>query len=164
MQKVYFSAKPEEIKYMKKPSGLADVWLRGNIQELALENDDGETFQQWQADETFISNTKLTEAEVKADFFNLFVNAANVQAELTKAVQDYMDKTVQARNYDSIHTACTYANSTDEKFSAEGKACVVWRDQVWRTCYNILDSILNGSRSNIPTAAELIAELPKLEW
>lgn len=86
-----------------------------------------------------------------------------IQAQLTVTVQSWMDKAVQARNYDNIHTACTYANSTDEIFKAEGKACIMWRDDVWRACYNILNEVLSGTRE-IPTAEELIAELPKLEW
>lgn len=88
---------------------------------------------------------------------------ALIQAQLTAAVQSWMDKTVQARNYDNIHSACTYVNSTDEIFRAEGTACLAWRDNVWRTCYNILNDVLSGKRE-IPTEEELIAELPVLEW
>ena len=88
---------------------------------------------------------------------------AIIQQQLTVAVQSWMDKTVQERNYDNIHTACTYAYSTDEIFKKEGTACLAWRDNVWRTCYNILNEVLVGNRE-IPTEEELIAELPKLEW
>ena len=86
-----------------------------------------------------------------------------IQKMLTNAVQKHMDTTVQARGYDNIHTACTYANSTDQRFRAEGIACVAWRDNVWRTCYNILAEVKAGNRP-IPTVVELIAELPVLEW
>lgn len=86
-----------------------------------------------------------------------------IQQRLTVAVQNWMDTNVQKRNYDNIHTACTYAYSTDETFKAEGTACLAWRDNVWRTCYNILDDVLSGKRE-IPTEEELIVELPKLEW
>lgn len=88
---------------------------------------------------------------------------AKIQEQLTVTVQSWMDKTVQTRNYDNIHTACTYAYSTDETFKKEGTACLVWRDTVWRSCYNILNEVLAGTRE-IPTEEELIAELPKLEW
>ena len=89
--------------------------------------------------------------------------ADEIQAALTAAVQNWMDKTVQQRNYDNIGTACTYANSTDSIFSAEGLACVKWRDAVWRKCYDMLDEVKAGIRA-IPTAEEVIAELPALEW
>lgn len=89
--------------------------------------------------------------------------ADEIQAALTAAVQNWMDKTVQQRNYDNIGTACTYANSTDSIFAAEGLACIKWRDAVWRKCYDMLDEVKAGTRA-IPTAEEVIAELPALEW
>lgn len=85
------------------------------------------------------------------------------QQQLTQAVQDHMDSTAQTKGYDNIHTACSYYNSTDHIFATEGQACLQWRDKVWRTCYNILDEVKAGTRK-IPTAEELIAELPVLEW
>lgn len=88
---------------------------------------------------------------------------AEIQASLTAAVQNYMDTTVQARNYDNINSACTYANSTDHIFAAEGVACVKWRDAVWRKCYDMLAEVKAGTRA-IPAAEEVIAELPALEW
>ena len=88
---------------------------------------------------------------------------AQIQAELTQAVQNWMDGVAQTRGYDNIHTACSYVNSTDEIFAAEGAACLAWRDTVWRTCYNILDEVLAGNRG-IPTKEELLTELPKLTW
>ena len=89
--------------------------------------------------------------------------AEEIQKMLTDGVQAYMDKKAQERGYDNIHTACSYANSTDEIFKAEGTACLAWRDSVWRTCYNILDEVKQGKRA-IPTLEEVIAELPVLVW
>ena len=86
-----------------------------------------------------------------------------IQAQLTAAVQAYMDSTAKTRGYDNIHTACSYANSTDHIFAAEGQACLAWRDKVWRKCYDILAEVKAGTRE-IPTVEELIAELPALEW
>ncbi len=86
-----------------------------------------------------------------------------IQKELINAVQEYMDSKVQTRNYDSIFTACSYANSTDTIFAKEAKACIEWRDNVWRTCYNILAEYKQGKRK-IPTREELIKELPVLAW
>lgn len=81
----------------------------------------------------------------------------------TGIVQSYMDEKAQERGYDNIHTACSYANSTDEVFRAEGQACLAWRDAVWRKCYGILDEVTAGTRP-VPTDAEVVAELPVLEW
>ena len=89
--------------------------------------------------------------------------AEDIQKTLTDGVQAYMNTKAQERGYDNIHTACSYANSTDEVFKAEGVACLAWRDSVWRKCYNILDEVKAGKRA-IPTLEEVIAELPVLVW
>lgn len=114
-----------------------------------------------------VNKGKLTSSEYEEIVGSVYIEAPlteeQIQAHLTQVVQNYMDKTVQTRGYDNIHTACTYANSTDETFKAEGTACVVWRDAVWRKCYDILAEVKAGTRE-IPTEEELISELPKLEW
>lgn len=86
-----------------------------------------------------------------------------IQKMLTDGVQAYMDTKAQERGYDNIHTACSYVNSTDEVFKAEGTACLAWRDSVWRKCYTVLDEVKAGKRA-IPTLEEVIAELPVLVW
>lgn len=79
-------------------------------------------------------------------------------------VDNYLNETVKSRKYDSILSACSYADDdTDKVFQAEGIACRKWRSLVYRKCYNILAEVEAGNR-NIPTEEELIAELPKLEW
>ena len=114
-----------------------------------------------------VNKGKLTSTEYEEIVGSTYIEAPlteeQIQAHLTQVVQNYMDKTVQTRGYDNIHTACTYANSTDETFKAEGTACVAWRDAVWRKCYDILAEVKAGTRA-VPTAEELISELPKLEW
>lgn len=82
---------------------------------------------------------------------------------LKAVVQNWMDKTVQEREYDGVHTACLYVNSPIEKFQKEGQACLEWMSAVWVRCYAIQDEVLAGTRE-IPTEEELIAELPVLEW
>lgn len=86
-----------------------------------------------------------------------------IQKMLTDGVQNYMDKKAQERGYDNIHTACSYAYSTDEVFAKEGKACLEWRDKVWRTCYDILAQVIGGLRE-VPTLEEVLAELPAFNW
>ena len=114
-----------------------------------------------------VNKGKLTSAEYEEIVGSVYIDAPlteeQIQAHLTQVVQNYMDKTVQTRGYDNIHTACTYANSTDETFKAEGTACVAWRDAVWRKCYDILAEVKAGTRE-IPTEEELLAELPVLDW
>lgn len=88
---------------------------------------------------------------------------AEIQAELTKAVQAYMDAKVQERGYDGILSACSYVNTGIERFDNEGAACRAWRSDVWDKCYAMLAEVQVGTRA-VPTVEELISELPKLEW
>ena len=88
---------------------------------------------------------------------------AEIQAELTKAVQTYMDTKVQERGYDGILSACSYVNTGIERFDNEGAACRAWRSAVWDKCYAMLAEVQDGTRA-VPTVEELISELPKLEW
>lgn len=86
-----------------------------------------------------------------------------IQAALTQAVQAHLDSKAQERNYDNIHTACTYINSSDPVFASEASTLLLWRDKVWRECYAILDDVKAGRRP-IPSVSELLAELPEFHW
>ena len=88
---------------------------------------------------------------------------ASTKSMLTSAIQSTLDKKAQERGYDNILSLCTYATSTAAKFAAEGQAGVAWRDEVWAKGYSILADVESGARA-IPTADELLAELPLFVW
>lgn len=83
--------------------------------------------------------------------------------EYTRKVQQWMDATARARNYDNILSACTYATSTVSKFQAEGQRCVEWRDAVWTKCYEILAEVQEGIIPE-PAVEEFLTQLPELTW
>lgn len=88
---------------------------------------------------------------------------AEIQASLVAAVQAHMDTMARARGYDNLLSAVTYADeSAVPQFQAEGIAFRAWRSQVWAYCYAQLAAIQQGIRLTVPTAEELIAELPAL--
>ncbi|OHD20427.1 MAG: hypothetical protein A2Y38_26325 [Spirochaetes bacterium GWB1_59_5] len=80
---------------------------------------------------------------------------------LQSAVQNHLDDGARLRMYDGILSACSYVNSTDPVFSAEGLAYCEWRDGCWRKCYEVLNACQNALRA-VPTNEELINELPAL--
>lgn len=95
----------------------------------------------------------LSEAEIKI----------NLKNDVIRLIQRTLDSAARSRNYDSIISLCSYSNSTDPIFAAEGQAGVAWRDACWRYASTALAEVEAGIRP-IPTPEELIAELPTLGW
>lgn len=86
---------------------------------------------------------------------------AEIQKQLTDAVQRVLDSKAQELLYDNCLSVCSYIDTGVPKFDAEGKAFRSWRSAVWAKGYEILAQVQSGQRA-IPTEAELIAELPQL--
>ncbi|MFA6121928.1 MAG: hypothetical protein WCT35_04945 [Sideroxydans sp.] len=80
-------------------------------------------------------------------------------AALQQDVQNHLDATAQARGYDNIISACSYAGAPNP-FQAESVAFIAWRGDVWTKCYAQLAAFQSSPNSTIPTTAELIASLP----
>lgn len=90
-------------------------------------------------------------------------NMAVIVQQFTEAIQHHLDITAQTKNYASIISACSYAAGTHPKYSAEGKACLMWREAVWDKGYQILNDVQNGIRP-MPTIEQVINELPLINW
>ena len=87
-----------------------------------------------------------------------------LQKLLTDGVQAYMDRKVQERNYDNVHTCVgTYLYSPIDKFRIEAEAVKDWVSYVWAKCYEILAEVKAGNRE-VPTLEEVVSELPELNW
>lgn len=86
---------------------------------------------------------------------------AQVQKQLTDAVQRVLDNKAQELLYDNCLSVCSYNDTGVARFDAEGKAFRVWRSAVWAKGYEILAQVQAGERA-IPSEEELIAELPEL--
>lgn len=111
---------------------------------------DGEWRQNW-------LERDATQAEIDSNTFNLAQG-------ITQATQARLDAFAQTRNYDGILSACTYVNSTNLTFQAEGEYCLQQRDATWAKLYEILAEAEAGARP-IPTGyAEIESELPALVW
>jgi hypothetical protein len=87
-----------------------------------------------------------------------------LQKLIVTEVQARLDAFAQARGYDSILSACTYAPDPLAQFAAEGHRAVELRSQTWAKLYQMLGEVQAGTRP-IPTGyADIAGELPALEW
>ena len=77
------------------------------------------------------------------------------------AVKTYIDAAAKALGYDSILSAVSYADDdTVPAFQVQGQALRAWRANVWKDATPIMNAVIAGTASPVPTAAELIASLP----
>ena len=74
----------------------------------------------------------------------------------------YIDSVAQAKGYDSRITAALRAGYSNP-WQAEGAAFGAWMDGCYTHCYQVETDVRAGLRP-IPTLAEIIAELPAMEW
>ncbi len=86
-----------------------------------------------------------------------------VKSQLKPFVQEYLDTKIKERDYDNIVSLCSYILSTNPKSYLEAQAGIKFRDACWDKYYEVVNSIVSGSR-NIPTQEELTNELPNIEW
>ena len=82
--------------------------------------------------------------------------------ELTTALEQHYDATAQQRKYDNRLT-CALRAGYAGPFQAEGRAFAIWMDNCNAKAYQVMQDVLSGQRG-IPTASELITELPVLVW
>lgn len=87
-----------------------------------------------------------------------------IQEELERGIEAWMNTVVAKRDYDSIDTCIArYTDSPNPKYAQEAKAVKNWNTLVWDKCWDILKEVKEGKRA-IPTLEEVIAELPVLVW
>lgn len=79
------------------------------------------------------------------------------------AVQEHLDSIARSRGYDNTYTCLSYLSSTDSTWNREAHAFNIWRDQVWRRCHEVLDSVTAGTIPP-PSVDELLTMLPAIDW
>lgn len=80
------------------------------------------------------------------------------------AVEDYLDRGAAERDYASILHLSSYSQSTITTWQQEGLTGLQWRDNVWVKAFRIMNEVVNGTRTEIPTVQEFLNELPWIEW
>ena len=106
-----------------------------------------------------LDNPEMVEKEVLPQ--DTEQTETEIQERLTRSIQGRLDKKAKELLYDSCLSVCSYVDTGVQKFDAEGRAFRKWRSAVWEKGYEILDQVKAGQR-DIPTEAELLAELPEL--
>lgn len=81
----------------------------------------------------------------------------------TAAIEDHIEAVARERQYSSAVSCVSYLNDPNPAWAAEAQAFVAWRSAVWATVFAALSEVQSGKRQ-VPTVAELIAELPAIEW
>ena len=78
------------------------------------------------------------------------------------AIQSWMDGEAMKLGYDSILSVCSYINTGNPKFDAEGEGFRQWRSAVWARGYELIDEVIAGQREVPDDPADVIAMLPEL--
>lgn len=90
---------------------------------------------------------------------------ARREKEIKAVVQTLIDQTAQQKEYDDGVYCTSYVGDPDPEFDAQARAFLAWRGRCWRTCYNILDSVIAGTVAPEDVTDEYILErLPTMEW
>lgn len=90
---------------------------------------------------------------------------ARRQTEIVNMVQNLIDETAHQKRYADGLSCASYVGDPDEEFNADAVAFVAWRGRCWRTCYNILDSVIAGTVAPEDVTDEYVLErLPVMEW
>lgn len=86
------------------------------------------------------------------------------QKDVVDTLQARLDAFAHTRSYDSILSACTYANSLIPRFRADGQCCVNIRDASWEALYNLLNEVKDGVKPMPSSVEDVLSTLPAMEW
>lgn len=83
---------------------------------------------------------------------------------LCSETQRRLDAFARERGYDNLLSLCSYVDSSETTFAAEGALGIQIRDETWRALYRIIDEAKAGTRPWPESYDDLSAELPALLW
>lgn len=109
---------------------------------------------------TLVANPGMYRWVGGALVFNQAAQLEKMQLELDAAVTDWIDAQAYSVGFKNAAYIVSYFDSTNSAWAAAARAFVIWRDGIWTTCIAIVDDVKAGRRA-VPTAIDLIGELPK---
>ena len=146
------------------------LFLRENIEETT--NEDGDTVYNYDEYRTEIRDRPNIEKYVQDNFDALILRAKQVEIgqikiNLEKAIDQHIDSVAAAKGYGrdgmTPSAACLGYAAYANEYQSEAVAFGEWIASLWPVVYQIMDAVETGAR-DIPTAEELIAELPEMVW
>lgn len=122
-----------------------------------------EFIRKWKANELpFIPCNSLEQSEMQLKAMELYeFTLRMIESQVDRHLQELCD----SKGYDDVKSCVGYFNSTDETFQREARAMTVYRDHLYRTCYNIMDQCEKGEIDYRTVTLEYILSLiDPIEW
>lgn len=169
----------EEVKTYDFPDGTVfyrDVIVDGDVKKLGMATKDPKIADAYGYLDQYINESELTYVgsdgcgtyyikghEKPAETPEEFI--ARREEEIKAVVQTLIDETAHQKEYDDGVSCTSYVGDPDPEFDAQARAFLAWRGRCWRTCYNILNSVIAGTVSPEEVTNEYVIErLPTMEW
>lgn len=83
--------------------------------------------------------------------------------EIKNRVQQLLENTVKQKDYDSVESLTSYANSTIDSFKQDALSFIKWRDTLWLACYRYLD-LYKAGEYEFTTVSDFLSLLPTFNW
>ena len=80
------------------------------------------------------------------------------------AIENWLDSTVQQRNYKNVESCISYEGDNNPKYAREAEAVKAWRSAVYTQAEVLIAQYIGGDISAVPPIEQIIAELPQLDW
>ena len=153
-----------------------DLLVKGNVKSLGTVVRDPHIAEQWGFLDNHFDESELTyvgtpecgiyylkgyEKPEPTEEEKMAVYAKAIEAQ----VDAHLQELASSRGYDDVKSCVGYYNSTDETFQREARAMTVYRDHLYRTCYNIMDQCKKGEIDYKTVTLEYILSLiDPIDW
>ena len=166
----YLNSFPENTVFYR------DLLVNGNVKSLGTVLRDPRTAEKYKILDNHFDESELTyvgtpecgtwylkgyEKPEQSEEEKMAVYAKSIEAQ----VDDHLQELASSRGYDDVKSCVGYFNSTDETFQREARAMTVYRDHLYRTCYNIMDQCKKGEIDYKTVTLEYILSLiDPIDW
>jgi hypothetical protein len=153
-----------------------DLLVNGNVKSLGNPTKNPHVAEQWGYLDNHFDESELTYVgtpECGIWYLKGYEKPEPSEIEKMKAyaksietqVDAHLQELASSRGYDDVKSCVGYFNSSDETFQREAKAMTVYRDHLYRTCYNIMDQCKKGQIDYKTVTLEYILSLINpIDW